>query len=206
MIALTPSPFPTGSLRAQLPPNWEFDYIPSPHETEPAAELKGVYPGPNYEFFSSYTPDTMSEAVTYLDEILADQEEPYDGIVGFSQGASVAASWLSRSLAASGLKFAVFLCAALVPPSKAGTAKALEESIGSLAREGEKLDLPTLHVIGERDLCFKQSERLVGNCEAKIARKVVVGGGGHNVPRDGAVCGVIARAVERVAFEGVSRQ
>jgi pimeloyl-ACP methyl ester carboxylesterase len=153
----------------------------------------------------------MSEAVTYLDEVLADQEDEeksYDGIVGFSQGASVAASWLSRSLiAARGLKFAVFLCAALVPPSKARTAKALEESIGSLlAREGEKLDLPTLHVIGERDLCFGQSERLVGNCEARMARRVVVAGGGHDVPRDRAVCEIIARAVERVAFEGVSRQ
>jgi pimeloyl-ACP methyl ester carboxylesterase len=157
----------------------------------------------------------MSEALAYLDEVVADQQEegeegegekPYDGIVGFSQGASVAASWLSsRSLAS--LKFAVFLCAALVPPSKARTVQALEESIGSLlAREGEKLDLPTLHVIGERDVCFGQSERLVGNCEARMARKVVVAGGGHDVPRDGAVCEAIARAVERVAFEGISRQ
>lgn len=72
------------SLRAQLPPNWHFDYVQSPNETEPAEELRGVYPGPNYEYFDKYTPDTMSEATEYVDEVLEDQG-PYDGIVGFSQ-------------------------------------------------------------------------------------------------------------------------
>lgn len=50
-------------------------------------------PGPFYSYMNGYTPTEMQEALDDLDEFIMDHG-PFDGVVGFSQGASLAASYI----------------------------------------------------------------------------------------------------------------
>lgn len=50
-------------------------------------------PGPFYSYVSGYTPSEMQHALEDLDEFIQDHG-PFDGVVGFSQGAALAASYI----------------------------------------------------------------------------------------------------------------
>lgn len=67
-----------------LPPHWTFEFHDAPIECGPGLDIGGVYPGPYYCFFESYTPERMSDAVEYVREIVED-EGPFDAVMGFSQ-------------------------------------------------------------------------------------------------------------------------
>ncbi|GAB1218628.1 hypothetical protein ATERTT37_007891 [Aspergillus terreus] len=75
--------------------------------------VEGVADGPYYSFFSLPTPDQLHAAYEVIDQAL-DTEGPFDGIMGFSQGASLAASYLlSKSNPEPPVKCAVFFCASM---------------------------------------------------------------------------------------------
>ncbi|KXT02179.1 hypothetical protein AC578_5964 [Pseudocercospora eumusae] len=186
----------TSSFRAFLPPTWTFDYLEAPYDSAPGPGIEGVYPPPHYCFFDWYTPERMQEAVDYVREVI-EEDGPYDAIMGFSQGASVTASLLAQS--AGNIKFAVFICAALIPPSSA-TADELARTIGSFGH----IDVPTLHVIGQQDICYNQSIQLSKTCEQSLAQ-VVFHSGGHDVPRDDVNSRKIATGIEKCAKKALSQ-
>ena len=123
-------------------------------------------------------------------------------LIGY-QGASVAAACITKShkeqIFHLPFKMAVFMCAALIPPEIASEAD-LVKTIGSFGN----IDIPTVHVIGKRDLCYSQSLQLLKSCTVSSAQSVF-NGGGHDVPRDAAnttnICVGIERAA-RLAFSG----
>lgn len=180
-------------LRAFLPQTWDYDYLEAPNNSEAAAELKGIYPGPNFCFFDRYTPKDMQDAVEYVDEVVK-EDGPYDCVMGFSQGSSVAAAYVAQNLARGieqPFKLAIFMCAALIPP-EAATESELVRTIGSLG----KIDIPTVHIIGQKDLCYNQSIELMRSCDDTMAQ-VVLHPGGHDVPRDEINCHNMAVGIER---------
>jgi len=97
-------------------------------------------------------------------------------------------------------KMAVFMCAALIPP-KIAVGPELVKTIGSFG----KIDLPTVHVIGQRDPCYAQSMELVKSCKHHSPAQILLNGGSHDVPRDAVNVRAIAAGIERasrVAFSG----
>ncbi len=74
----------TASIRALLPPSYNFEFLDAPLESEPAHELRGVYPGPYYCFFERCSAEEMKKAVNFVREVV-DKDGPYDCVIGFSQ-------------------------------------------------------------------------------------------------------------------------
>lgn len=156
----------------------------------------------------------MKEAVEYVQEVI-EEDGPYDAIIGFSQvmrpnqmqlsesvaylsqGASVASALLAQSPGK--IKFAVFLCAALIPPSKATTDE-LTKTIGSFGH----IDIPTVNVVGEQDLCYNQSVQLSKSCDSSMSQ-IIFHSGGHDVPRDDVTSRKIAAAIEKAAKKALSQ-
>lgn len=100
--------------------------------------------------------------------------------------------------------FAMFLCAALIPPSLAAASEKLEATVGSLISE-RPLPLPTIHVLGSKDLCFPQSVKLLESCLLPGFVQAVRFPGGHEIPKDKATVTKMRDAVEkaeRSAFSG----
>ncbi|GLA04570.1 hypothetical protein AnigIFM60653_004625 [Aspergillus niger] len=88
--------------------------LTSPHSTNEAHLCTGVYgvaEGPYFSFFNLPIASQIYDAFELIDQAL-EYDGPFDGIMGFSQGASVAASYLLRNQGAHlPFKCAVFFCA-----------------------------------------------------------------------------------------------
>ncbi|EFJ04668.1 hypothetical protein SELMODRAFT_270132 [Selaginella moellendorffii] len=114
-----------------------------------------------------------SESWEYLGQVLADRG-PFDGVLGFSQGAAVAA--ILSSLKDAGLidiKFVV-LCSGFVSP-------VLEQQV-----LGGLIDCPSLHIFSgktgyDRQISCTESERLAGKFRPG-SRMIVRHDSGHIVP------------------------
>ncbi|EGP86305.1 unnamed protein product [Zymoseptoria tritici ST99CH_1A5] len=180
----------TSTFRAYLPPTWSFDYLEAPCDSEPGPGLKGIYPPPHFCFFDKYNPEELEEAVEYVREVV-EADGPYDAIMGFSQGASVAAAFIAQS--PTSIKFGIFICAALIPPITA-LSEELVKTIGTFGH----IDLPTLHCVGQHDTCYPQSVELSKSCESSLGQVLVLPGG-HDVPRDDVTSRNIAHAIEKCA-------
>lgn len=109
----------------------------------------------------------------YLDQHV---EEPFDGVLGFSEGASVAASLMFRR-AAQGqnvFKFAIFICGL--------SAFASDKNAPILADETPlRIDVPTVHIIGGRDPARLPSLTLYNLCNPSLA-SIFDHGKGHTIP------------------------
>lgn len=71
-------------LIAALPSHYSFDFVDAPLSCGPGLDIGGVYPGPYYCFFDSYTPERMVDAIDYVREVI-DEDGPYEAIIAFSQ-------------------------------------------------------------------------------------------------------------------------
>ncbi|EAU32665.1 predicted protein [Aspergillus terreus NIH2624] len=101
------------ALTAGLGSRYEFVFLQGDIPSEAGPGVEGVADGPYYSFFSLPTPDQLHAAYEVIDQAL-DTEGPFDGIMGFSQGASLAASYLlSKSNPEPPVKCAVFFCASM---------------------------------------------------------------------------------------------
>jgi hypothetical protein len=132
-----------------------------------------------------------------------DENGPFDGIVGFSEGAAVAATYivddLNRCLESgspSTLKFAVFITG--WPPLDRKTSQML------LADERELvLDSPTFHVLGSKDPFCKGSEALFNMCDPDT-RLLYDHGKGHIIPRDSETVKDMASQLQEFFTKSVS--
>jgi hypothetical protein len=183
------------------------------------------------------------------------EEGPFDGVIGFSQGAAVAATIIAteaeRNPELEPFKFAIFFSATMPfdfsagrlhltlngddltaihqdsdgedlkddnidwlkdcrsvgvieevesrRPRLAGASKD-PQSIDVLLRfhpstHGQKIHIPTVHIIGLNDNMADQGRDLAGICDPKLAQ-IVTHDGGHQLPRDAGTVGKVAEAVQ----------
>ncbi|KAI1100338.1 serine hydrolase FSH [Jackrogersella minutella] len=102
---------------ANLDPSHEFVYIDGLIECEASEGVGGVFPGPFYCYYSQPTLSQLQAAFDLIHDII-DEEGPFDGIIGFSQGAALAASFLLHQQetdpnAPEVFRMAIFTCASL---------------------------------------------------------------------------------------------
>ncbi|KAK5996869.1 Esterase alnB [Cladobotryum mycophilum] len=76
-----------------LDPNYEFVYLDGAIETQRGPGMAPYYPGPFYSYTTGYSPKEIRDALDDLDDFIQ-ENGPFDGIIGFSQGASMAAAYL----------------------------------------------------------------------------------------------------------------
>ena len=101
---------------------------------------------------------------------------PFDGSLGFSEGASAIASMMLRQGNSSRFNFAIFFC---------GTPPLWNQVPGMVPADEttERINLPTAHIVGSRDPGFQGSLAPYNLCN-KDSRQVFDHGGSHTVPWD----------------------
>jgi len=109
-------------IKDQLEGHHDFVFLQGEVETDPAPGIKEFYPGPYYTYFEVPTKCQVQEALELLEEFIED-EGPFDGVIAFSNGAAVAASYLlqdsKRPSPQHPFKCAVFfvpLCPSILTP------------------------------------------------------------------------------------------
>jgi predicted esterase len=181
----------TGSLRKNLKSTCDFHFLDAPHEATASfltADADGDGRGKNLGWWNSAGDKerpALSKTYVGLDESLALARQtiadhgPFDGVLGFSQGATLAALLcLAAHPAPPPVRFAV-LCAGFMPRDSS-----LEPLVGALdGAPPRQLLLPTLHVMGEGDqlVPIASSQRL-SDCFAPELKAVHVHEGGHFLP------------------------
>lgn len=120
-----------------------------------------------------------------LDDYVA-QEGSFDGVIGFSQGAALAAMLIiRRQNSANGdsdnpFRFAVFICSA-VPHREAALLRGMVELLDP-AVDGQPVKLPTTNIIGGKDPHVRNGITLGHLCQAR-GKVVFDHRGGHDIPR-----------------------
>ena len=140
-------------------------------------------PFPLAEFLKR-APEPWSVGVTldYLYNVMED-EGPFDGVIGISEGASVAATLLIEDIQACKAKQtrSRFRCGIFYIGAPAWWA---DGSKAWLAEEhGQVIDLPTCHVMGMNDVFKEGAEALLKICNSDKAL-VIADPGGHRIPQD----------------------
>ncbi|KAI4130749.1 MAG: hypothetical protein LQ338_001585 [Usnochroma carphineum] len=134
-----------------------------------------------------------------------EEEGPFEGVMGYSHGAEVAASLLVQEEWRERFKFAIFIGG--TPPwdtqeLAAGQhlegCKMLPDSYGAM------VDLPTAHIIGRSDNLREAGKQLLALCNQRKA-KVYDHNGAHGVPRGRAAMEELTAAmdwvVDRATFQ-----
>lgn len=156
-------------------------------------EIAEMYPPPHRCFHGAF-PDgnEVRESHRFLYDII-DDEGPFEGVLGFSQGAGVAASLLFEQAMQPDperpeplFKFAVFICGTQPWDIYGPTSKYSKESQPLrpvyAANHAARIDIPTAHIMGRKDLFRESAKSLLALCDARKA-KIYDHQGSHMFPR-----------------------
>lgn len=144
------------SFRLKLGPTYTFDFIDGALPANPAPGISTFYSGPYYSFYNG-TPSAISTADilaahAFLDSHLLDPitgKTRYDGVMGFSQGCAVIASYImyrqkekdkDRGLP---FKVAIFICGGL----PLGVVENLGGEVGKECWEWDERSCKDLHTL-----------------------------------------------------------
>ena len=165
----------------------------------------------NEACFAYYHPDlveTWQKALTDLERYI-DTDGPFDGVIAFSQGASLAATLIIRSFSERQAVEVPFQCAIFFSATPAVEYAALEKGTLKQAtanQMGQVIGIPTAHIHGRKDLVFeKSSQELKAMCRAEL-RSDFLHSGGHEIPGPGMkddVTGAI-RAINRTVTRALT--
>ena len=146
-------------------------------------DVRKLY-GPPYRCFYEAQPDVaqLLRSHEYLTEIV-DEDGPFEGILGFSQGAEVAASLLLYQGSDVKFKFAVFIGGTMpFDVSALASGKDSEPVKMRADTHSARINIPTAHVIGRSDAYREFSKAFLGLCNPREV-KVYDHKGAHVVPR-----------------------
>jgi predicted esterase len=174
--------------------NFSLFFVDGPIETTPEASISSFWDQPCYRFFHwspSPTPfslDQVDKAIAFINAII-DREGPFDGVMGFSQGAVMALATMLRHADQQDppFKFAILFSVPYIP----------DRDDGGRTEEWGRINVPALVVAGEGDEeWFEGSKRTVDrNCQKGLTT-MIVHKGGHAVPKDKATVGRVLDAIE----------
>jgi predicted esterase len=154
--------------------------------------------GPSDEYFAYYDfarPESFVQAVSDLAEYVQ-SEGPFDGVMAFSQGATLAAALMARDVFPPPLGFAIFICGG--PPFSERTI--VEEGMLRFCENETDgggrpvISVPTVHLIGAQDDVHAEGTMLVRLCREE-GREFWEHPGGHEIPSAPAVT---AKMVETI--------
>ncbi|KAF9887259.1 hypothetical protein FE257_010387 [Aspergillus nanangensis] len=125
------------SIQQALGSQHEFVFIQGEIPSQPGPGVDGLSNGPYYSFFSAPTAPQLHAAFDIIDQAL-DMDGPFDGVMGFSQGASIVASYLLRTSAPDcPFKCAAFFCASMPFNVESISFHALEDGSFKDSKTGE---------------------------------------------------------------------
>ncbi|KAK4236507.1 family of serine hydrolases 3 [Achaetomium macrosporum] len=173
----------TAALRYELGDSHTYEFVDGTIPTSMAPEFANVA-SPNDDFFAYANFDDLASCLTALDQLDAyvAAEGPFDGLLAFSQGATIAATYLAhmhRTGRRPPFKCAVFFSAGGVfdfDLLASGKVKLLTpEDVGEI------ITIPTAHIWGLQDNTPVQSAAVGAVCAGE-KRQVFLHEGGHEIP------------------------
>ncbi|CRK27057.1 hypothetical protein BN1723_008360 [Verticillium longisporum] len=174
----------TTALRHQLghPQAHHFEFIDGGEPCDLAPGIETFISAE--EALAYYDPKSAPSILAAIDDLsywLA-ENGPFDGVMGFSQGASLAAMVMARARFANPplFSFGVFFCAGLPyceDSLRAGEAKFLRAADGV----GPVIHVPTAHIVGREDPDVAHGTGLAELCQ-EWGRVLLDHGAGHEIP------------------------
>lgn len=161
----------------------DFVFLDGPYPAQGKSDVEGIFDPPYYEWFqanqdfSEYT--NFEECVEYIEDFMI-KNGPFDGFLGFSQGAvlSAALPGMQRDGVAltkvPKIKFLIIISEAKFGGSKFGNPKLTATAFSS------PLECPSLHFIGEIDFLKLESTILL---ESFVDPMAINHPRGHTVPK-----------------------
>ncbi|KAF7595010.1 hypothetical protein BBP40_007611 [Aspergillus hancockii] len=174
-----------------------FVFINGRLDSEPEPEIKGILDPPFYNHYPrNIAPgEHLARAFEYTMQII-EKQGPFDGVMGFSQGAALACSLLINHAATNDVplfKVAIFICGA--PPYESSGREFVKPVPGVYP-----VNIPTTNIVGKQDKIYDASMLLYGLCEPSKA-EFYDHGSRHLIPFDlrntEAMVAAIEKTIER---------
>lgn len=153
----------------------------------PGAEIKPLFHGGN-GYFSYFDPSSVEQALKAVDALDAyiAAEGPFDAIMGFSQGAFLAATLLALKVKENPhqqIMDPIFKCAIFFSGNcPYDPAACLRGEFLDLNMEGEAIPIPTTHVWGSKDQVWPGRARKLSEICRTRGRTIYIHDGGHDIP------------------------
>ncbi|OGE52772.1 hypothetical protein PENARI_c009G10283 [Penicillium arizonense] len=177
-------------------------------DSDPGPGIAGYYEGPYYSYYRF--PRTFSledsdesdilEAYQLLNETVA-LEGPFDGILGFSHGGTLAAGFMIHHAKMYPDEQPLFRCAIFInslPPFRMdpgpGQRPVIDDGLQGF------ISVPCVHVAGAKDPLFEYSLALHRICNASSST-FAVHGKGHDVPSDQKNVAIMATAIRKLCSQ-----
>ncbi|KAN0074876.1 Serine hydrolase FSH [Elaphomyces granulatus] len=81
--------------RSFLPPEYSYDFFEGDVPIIPQKSLADVFPGPYLTWVDVLTPQRIARALSRIEEFI-DEEGPFDGVLGVSEGSMISASLILK--------------------------------------------------------------------------------------------------------------
>ncbi|KAK4207722.1 serine hydrolase FSH [Rhypophila decipiens] len=98
--------------RSQLPPSWEFEFLDGETTSRPFLDVGKTFPGPYLCYYDAPTPEKVQAAVDLVMDAV-EEDGPFDAVLGFSYGASLAVTVIAAAAEKSPNKLPPFKSAIL---------------------------------------------------------------------------------------------
>lgn len=134
------------------------------------------------EHFQPQDPFCMEMALEYL-HLVMEQEGPFEGLIGWSEGAAVAATLLLDDFSKCELDHSTseFKCAIFFAGSPPFTLDGKNVLLHD--QYGQVIKIPTCHILGQSDAMVELAEALFNICDSSSAI-AIRDEGGHRISRD----------------------
>ncbi|KAF9883546.1 hypothetical protein FE257_003185 [Aspergillus nanangensis] len=186
-----------------------FHFLEGSVDSAPGPGISGFYDGPYYSYyqfprtFSNPDPagESLQDAYDRLYDTI-DEDGPFDGILGFSQGGTLAAGFLIHHAKLYPREPQLFRCAIFInslPPFRMNPG---EDPVVDSDLHGY-INLPTLSIGGAQDPLFEYSLALHRLCDHESSAWLVHAKG-HGIPGDKKSVAAIAAAVRKLTVQALT--
>lgn len=176
------------------------------------SEIKAYYPDTDtyFNYFDLHSTQSMMTALAQLDAYIG-LEGPYDGILAYSHGAALAATYIIQQAKQHPARPPSFKCAIFLSggiPADPSSLARNELRLLDPAKDGKPLKLPTAHIWGANDKLYPGTSAILSQlCNVEM-RCEFVHDEGHDVPNARAKEAVLgaARAIRRTVDRALTLQ
>ncbi|KAJ6030991.1 DUF341 domain protein [Penicillium herquei] len=148
------------------------------------ARVEKYYDGPFLSYYDWNSATSIHTAYQLIEELIEEQG-PFDGIMGFSQGGSLAASFLLHHATTYPsqpvellFRFAIIICSGNPFDARGPTTRRYHPN-----EDTGRIPIPTGHIVGRKDDEYPGQLLLHRLCDSRRAT-LYNHGGGHEIPRD----------------------
>ncbi|KAB8249840.1 serine hydrolase-domain-containing protein [Aspergillus flavus] len=194
------------AIRYELGTQHTYDFVEGALPWESSIKNVTKTDEATFTFCDPEQPHSCRQAARDIEGYI-NEEGPFDGIIGFSLGATMALSWLVnwyQTKQANGsevapFKVAVFFSNARQPFDHDALAMDRIAYLDSV-QMGKVIDIPTAHIWGSADPQAEEAQRAVNFCDSE-RRSIFVHEKGHEIPSSVEDTVSIAKVINRAIYQ-----